>query len=114
VALCAIALVIGVAPGASAGSENGAGPTFQMTCDGALVTLTVGGGPWSAAHIEETGAVFVPVATHLYLRDPESGATVYEEHDYKGAARPASSSCVEDFTSQGLLGSFIVEADMRP
>jgi hypothetical protein len=48
------------------------------------------------------------------LRDPESGATVYDEPDNKGVSRPASSSCVEDFTSHGLLGSFIVEGDMRP
>jgi hypothetical protein len=114
--LAAAALVLTAAPAALAGpSDSSAVSTFQMVCDGELSTLTVGGGPWSAARVLETGRVFVPLATHLYLRDPDTLDVVYEEHDFKGAPRSGTSQCTEGFsTRSGLLGTFVVEGSMRP
>ena len=115
-----LAVVLGVliatpAPAAlAAPNDSSATSTFPMECDGTTVTLTIGGGPWSAARVLETGEVFVPVATHVYLRDPDTGDVVYEEHDFKGAERTGDSRCVEDFTTRsGLLGSFVVEGELH-
>ena len=109
-------LIASPAPAAlAAPNDASANSTFPMECDGTTVTLTIGGGPWSAARVLETGEVFVPVATHVYLRDPDTGEVVYEDHDFKGAERTGGSSCVEEFrTRSGLLGSFVVEGAIQP
>jgi hypothetical protein len=112
-AVVTFALLAPASPAAAAPSASSAVSTFPMTCDGQVVTLTIGGGPWSAARIAETGDVFVPVATHVYLRDPTTGEVVYEEHDYKGAPRAGGTLCVEEFDADGLLGTFVVEGDVR-
>jgi hypothetical protein len=112
--LVVFAALVALAPDAGADPESSSAvSTFQLVCDGTLSTLQVGGGPWSAAHVLETGRTFVPVATHVTLVDPATGAVVFEEHDYKGTPRGGPSRCEESFTTDGLLGTFVVEGTMH-
>jgi hypothetical protein len=112
-ALGVLVLLVPDADAAATGPESSSAvSTFQLVCDGSLMTLRVGGGPWSAAHIQETGQTFVPVATHVTLVDPVTGEVVFEEDDYKGIPRAAPSRCEESFTTEGLLGTFVVEGTM--
>jgi hypothetical protein len=98
---------------ASPGSTS-AVSTFPLTCDGTLSTLTVGGGPWSAAHVAETGKTFVPTATHATLEDPATGEIVFQEDDSKGAPKRSTSQCSETFTTDdGLVATFVVEGRMH-
>lgn len=71
-ALVALTLLAPAAPVLAAPGGSGNGATFPLVCDGLLSTLRVGGGPWSAAHIAESGETFVPVSTHFTMRDPET------------------------------------------
>jgi hypothetical protein len=93
--------------------DGSAVTTFQLTCDGDLSTLTVGGGPWSAAHIAETGKTFVPTGTHAELVDPTTGEVVFEQDDSKGAPKHATSACSETFDLDGLTATFVVEGRMH-
>jgi hypothetical protein len=113
-AVLVLAAIVSFAPGATADPvSSSAVSTFQLVCDGTLSTLRVGGGPWSAAHILETDQTFVPVATHVTLVDPVTGTVVFQEDDYKGTPRGGPSRCEESFTTEGLLGTFIVEGEMH-
>jgi hypothetical protein len=111
-ALGALVVLVPDAEATGGPASSSAVSTFQLECDGSLMTLRVGGGPWSAAHVLETGRTFVPVATHVTVVDPVSGAVVFEEDDYKGTPRSAPSRCEESFTMDGLLGTFVVEGTM--
>jgi hypothetical protein len=82
-------------------------------CDGQLSTLRVGGGPWSAAHIAESGETFVPVSTYFSMRDPETLELFYEEHDFKGKPRSGPNRCVDEITVDGVLMTFVVHGMMR-
>ena len=84
-ALVALTLLAQAAPVLAAPGGSGNGTTFPLVCDGQLSTLTVGGGPWSAAHLAESGETFVPVSTHFSIRDPETLEVLYEEYDFKGS-----------------------------
>jgi len=111
--LVALGLVV-PAPAAFAAPANASAvSTFQLTCDGALSTLTVGGGPWSAAHVAETSQTFVPTATHAVLQDPITGEIVWQEDDLKGAPKPSTSTCSETFEMDGLIATFVVEGTMH-
>ena len=82
-------------------------------CDGLLTTLTVGGGPSSAAHIAESGETFIPVSTHFSMRDPETLELIYGEHDFKGKPRSGANRCVDEITIDGVLMTLILHGKMR-
>ena len=109
----ALALVGPTAPALADPGKSKSASSFQLVCDGELSTLTVGGGPWTAAHVAESGRTFVPTSTHLFLRDPVTLEVVYEEHDWKGKARPGETLCVEEFLMDGLSVAFHVRGHMR-
>jgi hypothetical protein len=112
-ALVALGLLV-PAPAAFATPGSGSAvTTFQLTCDGVLSTLTVGGGPWSAAHVAETGKTFVPTATHAILQDPTTGEIVFQEDDLKGAPKRSTTTCSETFEMDGLIATFVVEGTMH-
>ena len=112
-ALVALTLLAPAAPVLAAPGGSGNGATFPLVCDGQLSTLTVGGGPWSAAHIAESGETFVPVSTHFSMRDPETLELLYEEHDFKGKPRSGPNRCVDEITIDGVLMTFVVHGKMR-
>jgi hypothetical protein len=111
--LVGLGLLVPAPAAFAAPGDASAVSTFELTCDGALSTLTVGGGPWSAAHVAETGAIFVPTATHAVLQDPTTGEIVWEEDDVKGAPKPSTSTCSETFEMDGLIATFVVEGTMH-
>jgi hypothetical protein len=94
------------------GSQVGTA-TFPLVCDGELSTLTVGGGPWSAAHIAESGKTFVPVSTTLSMRDAQTYELLYEEHDAKGKSRGGPVRCVDEFLVDGVLITFTVHGHLH-
>lgn len=112
-ALVALTLLAPAAPALAAPGGSGKGATFPLVCDGQLSTLRVGGGPWSAAHIAESGETFVPVSTHFTMRDPETLELFYEEHDFKGKPRSGPNRCVDEITVDGVLMTFVVHGKMR-
>ena len=112
-ALVALTLLAPAAPVLAAPGGSGNGTTFPLVCDGHLSTLRVGGGPWSAAHIAESGETFVPVSTHFSMRDPETLELLYEEHDFKGKPRSGPNRCVDEITVDGVLMTFVVNGKMR-
>ncbi|MGZ4131188.1 MAG: hypothetical protein ACXVPR_10250 [Actinomycetota bacterium] len=112
-ALVALGLLIPAPAALAAPGSGSAVSTFQLTCDGVLSTLTVGGGPWSAAHVAETGKVFVPTATHAVLQDPTTGEIVFQQDDFKGAPKPSTTTCSETFEMDGLIATFVVEGTMH-
>lgn len=113
-ALAAV-FVLGIVGPAVARPGNGEGQsTFQMVCDGTLSTLTVGGGSWSAAHVQETGRKFIPRATHLLAHDEETGTVLFEEHDVKpSAGNGPMSVCIEELRMDGMHITFTVEGTLR-
>jgi len=112
-ALDALTPLAPAAPVLAAPAGSGNGTTFPLVCDGQLSTLTVGGGPWSAAHLAESGETFVPVSTHFSVRDPETLELLYEEHDFKGKPRSGSNRCVDEITIDGVLMTFVVRGRIR-
>ena len=106
-ALVALTLLAPAAPVLAAPGGSGNGATFPLVCDGLLSTLRVGGGPWSAAHIAESGE------THFTMRDPETFELFYEEHDFKGKPRSGPNRCVDEITIDGVLMTFVVHGKMR-
>jgi len=114
VCVFAIAAVIGGAtPGlADPGTDTGHS-SFQMVCEGDLRTLTVANGSWAAADIEETGAKFIPKATHFVVEDA-SGAILFAAHDVKKVAGKGSvATCVDEFELDGMRYLFVVEGTLR-
>lgn len=112
-ALVALTLLVPAAPVLAAPGGSGKGDTFPLVCDGQLSTLTVGGGPWSAARIAESGETFVPVSTHFSMRDPETLEVLYEEYDFKGKPRSGTNRCVDEIMIDGVLMTFVVLGKLR-
>lgn len=108
-----VLVLTGGGPAAADPGNGKAQSTFQMLCDGTPVTLTVGGGTWSAAFVHETGGRFLPRATHLYVADDATGAPLFEEHDLKRpAGRGLTSICVEELRMDGMHFTFVVEGKL--
>lgn len=112
-ALVALTLLAAAAPVLAAPGGSKSGDTFSLVCDGQLSNLTVGGGPWAAAHIAESGETFVPVSTHFSMRDPETLELLYEEYDFKGKPRSGENRCVDEITIDGVLMTFVVYGKLR-
>jgi hypothetical protein len=112
----AIALgILGMGTPASAdpGDPQGNVASFPMVCDGEPVGLRVGGGPWSAAHVTSSKETFVPIATYVSMRDAATLELLYEESDAKGKPRGGSARCVDEFTADGVLITFVVHGHMH-
>jgi hypothetical protein len=100
----AIALPASAAPGGGSGQS-----TFAMTCNGEVVTLSIGGGIWSAAYVEDTKDRFIPEVTHVQVFDTESGEVVFEEVDGKGSADTGHGAiCVMSWEEEGSVVVFSV------
>jgi hypothetical protein len=110
VCVFAVAAVIGGAtPGmADPGTDSGHS-TFPMVCEGNLWTFTVANGWWSAADVQETGAKFIPKATHFVIEDA-SGAILFEDHVRETAS---TTTCVDELEFDGLRYLFVVEGKLR-
>jgi hypothetical protein len=108
-------LVVGLAGPAAAVPGNGTGQsTFPLLCEGRLLTLTIGGGNWSAAYVHETGGRFVLRATHVLVTDIETGDVVFEEHDVKNSARKGPlTECTDVYEVDGVRVVFVAEGTLR-
>jgi hypothetical protein len=88
--------------------------TFPMECDAEMVTLTIGGGIWSAAYVSETEERFIPELTRFQVVDPSSGEVVYEEVDRKGSSdHSLESVCVLTWEEDGSQLTFTVFGKKR-
>jgi hypothetical protein len=108
--------VLASAAPASAVPDDGANgnvETFAMSCNGEPSTITIGGGPWSAAHVAESGRTFVPVSTYVSMRDAVTLELLYEESDAKGKPRGGPDRCVDEVTVDGVLITFAVHGHLR-
>lgn len=112
--LFTIAAVIGGAtPGMADPRTDSGHSSFPMVCEGDVRTLTVPNGSWAAADIEETGAKFIPRATHFVIEDA-SGAILFADHDVKRVAgRGSTTTCVDEFEVDGMRYLFVVEGTLR-
>ena len=114
VSLIAGSLVAGPTPAWAAPGHGAGQVTFVMVCDGVPATLTVGGGSWSAAHLHETDARFIPHATSFSISEEATGHVLHEEHDVKHAdGKRPTSVCVEEFVVDGLRFEFVVRGTVR-
>ena len=112
--ILATAIVGGTFAQAAAVPGHGVGQaTFPMVCDGAPVTLTIGGGTWSAAYVRETGGRFLPKGTRLVISDLATGAVVYEHSDMKNAAGRSGSTCIDVAQEDGMQVTFVVYGKLR-
>jgi hypothetical protein len=108
-------ILLGAAPAAVADPGNGNGQsTFPMICDGMPVHLTIGGGVWSAATVDETDEKFLPNATRFQVLDAETGEVLYEEVDRKAQKEHSdASTCVDMWEEDGTLYVFTVHGKKR-
>jgi hypothetical protein len=85
-----------------------------MECDGEWVTLTIGGGTWSAAHVDETKERFIPELTQFQIVELSSGEVLYEEVDRKGSSDHSGDSvCVLAWEEDGSQLVFTVYGKKR-
>lgn len=107
--LAAFALPASAAPG-----NGSAQSTFEMTCDEEVVTLSIGGGIWSAAYVEETKGRFIPELTLVQVMEAGSGTVVFEEMDGKGSVNSGRNSvCVMSWDEEGSVVVFSVFGKMK-
>ncbi len=105
-AIFAATLLAGpIAPSLAATGQS----SFQMTCNGSVVTLTIASGHWSTAYVTEWDARFIPKATYFSVSDPVTGAIVYEEYDAKNSVSPDPEvACSQVYAEDGMVVTFEV------